>query len=572
MFKKIIFSISLVALLVTSLLLSFPLSVSADNANIAKGCNYITFDLINNERVFVDQVFSLYTGKLTDGYGGLIAPGKDGFNPAGWFAFSRSYLAGYNNESGLGRVVIDLGSVQDVGLVRVWTTTVSNFNPQYISVYYSEDDQYNMTSLGVCTMPDEDVGWAVLNGDSTVKARYLRLEVKIKYDNAIIGEIEVFGNVDAEAPSEEVLPPLSSTAEIYWVGTNEKLFSMKEALLGGPVIGKYGLTTGGYVEGYYGYGSKPMTDEAGVELPYYFQCAINQLNDLFVEQGVQRSEKTFLCRYNYGKINLTQYNHITFTIYPMISQSASLSVAQRIAITIDGEPYYGGDIAITRGKPQTYYSFDGFENTVYPYKCEVYLEPNNDFNEVTFGVQFLADLNDFRDADDTTNFGKGYYAMGVTELTAVAKTQEEFIGGIASGIADINQGLGSIENVLEDTKEVVTIISDSAQEIVDALNTQVPPELKEKVMEQVEALNQADVAQQVVDTAINSVLKDFENNIDFEIFENKDTYLDKYVDPLYANDGFLNFWNGLWSQPFIVAMCLTVMSFCVIGFVLYGVH
>ncbi len=558
--NKIIYFITLLCLLVTSL---FVLPASAASSNLAYGAAYTTYEVLDNERYNVGLTVSGYTGSLNDGKYSMAGP-ADGGSVADWFAFRNDTTmvnVVSNCVTGLGQVLFDLGSVSKIGCVKVYISTLDYYTCESITVYAGSENQYYLDAVGVLTMPKDDYGWAILNLEEVVSAQYLRLEFKVADGNTcLIGEIQLYSAPDETDVTVEnktySYPPLSSTADIYWVHNNQN-YELGDGLYGGPVISWWGSTASGINGATHGYDNVAYADDT----TYYYQCTINPSAGPFeIEGAVSLTEKTFLCSYNYGKVDLTKYNYISFTVYPLIKQSYNLSQFQRIAITVDGKPYYGGDIAFTRG-PAIEYTSPGVTNPsyVYPYKCEVYLDEGQNLGKVTLGVQFLADLN-------CSSNGLWYFAMGVTPLTAEEKTQEQFVAGIASNIVNI-------QNVAEDTNKTVHIISDNVGEIVDALNTGVTPEQKERIEQDIVVINEAKAKNEAANSAFNYAINSFKDDMDYDIFVSGGDYMDSYLEPLYGSgSAFIGFWNGIWSHEYVVAMVLTAALFAMVGFGLYGVR
>lgn len=164
------------------------------------------------------------------------------------------------------------------------------------------------------------------------------------------------------------------------------------------------------------------------------------------------------------------------------------------------------------------------------------------------------------------------YLFGCTDLKYSKITQEEFVAGIASDVSDINEELGEANKKLG-------IIGNSISDIKDILSAGLSDEEAQKIMDSREELEQNSIKFETnseyiadVDAEIKAFYQSYDD-IEYDLFG--DRYMDhieEYVDPVFENDGFLSFWNGFFSHPFVVAMVIVSLTFCAVGFVMYGVR
>lgn len=164
------------------------------------------------------------------------------------------------------------------------------------------------------------------------------------------------------------------------------------------------------------------------------------------------------------------------------------------------------------------------------------------------------------------------YLFGFGELQAELKTELGFMSEISAGISNLNN-----QQVV--TNEKLGIMGDTMDDIRTILSQTLPPEDVEKIIEGQQALEEQSIivktnaeAQAELDATIDAVFERYEN-IDYDLFgDNYGEYVQEYVDPVFEHSGFLSFWNGFWSHRFVIAMIITVITFCAIGFALYGIR
>ncbi len=193
--------------------------------NIAQGATVTTFEVVNSARANINVTTRGYTAKLTDGQYSQVGPFDEGGSTANWFGFfTNAEASDQNCTSGLGHVMVNLGSAKTIGCVKAYVSGTEGTAPGAIKVF-AGNSEYSLTEIGTMTLPTSGYGWAVLNIPATVSAQYVRLDVTVDGYWALLNEVQMF----AEPDSSVVTPPAPGPV----------VEEVAHDALGAPVVDKY---------------------------------------------------------------------------------------------------------------------------------------------------------------------------------------------------------------------------------------------------------------------------------------------------------------------------------------------
>ncbi|MDD4422130.1 MAG: dockerin type I repeat-containing protein [Eubacteriales bacterium] len=146
-------------------------------------------DLVNAETpVTCNAGTGNYTAALNDDVAANV-----GSYDNQWYSVYYNGLANTNTVDGTGMFYLDLGANKNFGTiaVNVWQPNASGIGIPTIKAFASVNNK-DWLELGTLTNPSTTVGWAKLNLEYAMNARYIKLEI---YANAVFGminEIEVY--------------------------------------------------------------------------------------------------------------------------------------------------------------------------------------------------------------------------------------------------------------------------------------------------------------------------------------------------------------------------------------------
>lgn len=178
------------------------------------------------------------------------------------------------------------------------------------------------------------------------------------------------------------------------------------------------------------------------------------------------------------------------------------------------------------------------------------------------------------------------YLLGFNRLQFEKMSAEDFASDTAAGINNLNNKLDNtndkldgIEGSLEESNEQLGIIGDTMDAIKNLLSDGLDEEQAQKIVENQAELKENSIKLETnrqhiaeVDKQLESFFDTYED-IEYELFgDSYMNYVDDYVDPVFENQGFIGFWNGLWSHPFVMGMIIVSLTFCAVGFAMYGVR
>lgn len=275
-----------------------------------------------------------------------------------------------------------------------------------------------------------------------------------------------------------------------------------------------------------------------------------------------------IIRLNYGTFNNQQFNSIKFNVGIFFDPQDSYDPIYNMLISVNGDiNFLDKTVVSTQTSFRTYeYYYEGAyrEYSYATYDLEILLDKvyeAGDYDIVMELTTFLPPLN--RNA---------IYCIGADDMVCSLLSDEEQEDVIKDAVVNIS-------NIQNQINNKTTIISNHVSDIKDILSTELTPEQLQKIEEGREYLEgasleikesaEADAELQEYINATFERYKDFE----YDLFgDHYDEHVENYVEPVFDNEGFRSFWNGLWSHSFIQAMVITVVTFATIGFALYGIR
>lgn len=270
---------------------------------------------------------------------------------------------------------------------------------------------------------------------------------------------------------------------------------------------------------------------------------------------------------DYGVNSFSEFNALKFSCSVFYDVNGVFTPDSFFNVKINGMDYTDYTLVYSLGpriddfyiysSPAYPYSFRRMEMTVYFDETFFSGDYDVDFEVLTFLPGVDADVE---------------YVFGFGNLEAELMSKSEFVSGISGGISNMvtQQGI---------TNEKLGIMSDTMDDIKEILSETLSEEEVQKILDGQQALEEQSIivktnaeAQAELEKNIDAVFERYEN-IDYDLFgDNYGEYVQEYVDPVFEHSGFLSFWNGFWSHRFVIAMIITVITFCAIGFALYGIR
>lgn len=164
------------------------------------------------------------------------------------------------------------------------------------------------------------------------------------------------------------------------------------------------------------------------------------------------------------------------------------------------------------------------------------------------------------------------YLIGCNNLKFEKLSAEDFASETASGINNLN-------NKVDQTNAQLGVIGDSMDDIKNLLSVGMDEETAQKIVEGKSELAENSIKLETnreyiedVDQELEGFFQTYED-IEYDLFgDSYMNYVDEYVDPVFESQGFLGFWNGLFSDPFVMGMIIVSLTFCAVGFAMYGVR
>ncbi len=182
----------------------------AVGGNLAQGATVTTYEVVDNARANVNVTTRGYTAKLTDGKYSEVGPFDEGGATANWFGFfTNAQATDQNCSSGLGHIMINMGSEKTVGCVKAFVSGTSGTAPKNIDVYAGVSE-YALSKVGTMTLPTSGYGFATLNISTPIKAQYVRLDVTVDEYWALLNEVMVFAEAEDNGTDA---PPVVGPAE-----------------------------------------------------------------------------------------------------------------------------------------------------------------------------------------------------------------------------------------------------------------------------------------------------------------------------------------------------------------------
>ncbi len=175
--------------------------ISAGN-NLAHGATVTTFEVKDGARANVNMTTRGYTGKLTDGKASQVGPfdTANGGSTSEWFGFFRNeeVPAEENCSTGLGHIMVNLGSAKTVGSIKVNVSNTEGTAPAKLTAYVGTSE-YSLTEVGTMIMPNTGYGWAVINLPTPTSIQFIRIDVSMTGHWALLNEIQAFAEKDDSA-------------------------------------------------------------------------------------------------------------------------------------------------------------------------------------------------------------------------------------------------------------------------------------------------------------------------------------------------------------------------------------
>ncbi len=174
---------------------------SSSSGNLASGATVTTFEVKDGARANVNMKTRGFTGALTDGKYSQVGPYDAGGSVAEWFGFfmNEAVPTEENCSTGLGHVMVNMGSAKDVACIRVNVSNTEGTAPGKL-VAYAGTSEYALTEVGTLSMPTTGYGWAVLNLDKPVSAQFIRIDVTVNGHWALLNEVQAFAEPDKDSP------------------------------------------------------------------------------------------------------------------------------------------------------------------------------------------------------------------------------------------------------------------------------------------------------------------------------------------------------------------------------------
>lgn len=269
---------------------------------------------------------------------------------------------------------------------------------------------------------------------------------------------------------------------------------------------------------------------------------------------------TFNC--NFENMNFKGYNSLSFDVSLFVHPQNTDYKSNFSIILNDDTSFDDYTLLYTVSNVVTYTSPNG---TVYSYRKLYYTiifdEP---YRYDTLNLNFVA--NTYLPPTGVTTA----YCFGINPLKAELLTEDEINANIAGSVSNIETELGVLN-------EQTVIISNDIDKIKEILSDTLTSEEESQITSGKESIENnsvilADRNEVIndIDNELNIVFKYYED-IEYDVFgDHYGEYVTEYIDPVFNDAGFMGFWNGLFSHPFVMALVITSITFCGIGFAFYG--
>lgn len=153
---------------------------------------------------------------------------------------------------------------------------------------------------------------------------------------------------------------------------------------------------------------------------------------------------------------------------------------------------------------------------------------------------------------------------GFSSLHVDYTSTEEFLSDISEKLDTVGTDIKILTDLQSDNNQILSTI-------YDELNTPLSEEQQQKLAAQDDMIADIRTEEALTEEKILELKKYYLEDYSYDFFGNDfNQQIDDYVEPLFSHDGFSSFWFGLWSQKYIVAMFVIVVSFCWMGFIFYG--
>lgn len=273
-------------------------------------------------------------------------------------------------------------------------------------------------------------------------------------------------------------------------------------------------------------------------------------------------------RLDFGTLKNQEFNSMKFNVGIFFDPLDSYDPMYNMTIAVNGDiNFLDKTVISTQTYFKTYqYYYDGAyrEYAYATYDLEVLLDKVYEAGD----YEIIMEVNTF-----LPPFNKNIvYCIGCKDLVCTLLSDEEQEEVIRDAVVNIS-------NVQNQINNKTTIISNHVSDIKDILSTELTPEQMQKIEEGREYLEGASLeikesaeADAELQEYINATFERYKD-FDYDLFgDHYDEHVENYVEPVFNNDGFRSFWNGMWSHSFISAMVITVVTFATIGFALYGIR
>lgn len=273
-------------------------------------------------------------------------------------------------------------------------------------------------------------------------------------------------------------------------------------------------------------------------------------------------------RLDFGKMNYQEFNSMKFNVGIFFNPQDSYDPMYNMTVSVNGDiDFLDKTVISTQTYFKTYqYSVNGvyYEYSYATYDLEVLLDKVYEAGD----YEIIIEVNTFLPPFNREII----YAIGCDNLVCSLLSDEEQDEVIKDAVVNIS-------NIQNQINNKTTIISNHVSDIKDILSTTLTPEQMQKIEEGREYLEGASLeikesaeADAELQEYINATFERYKD-FDYDLFgDHYDEHVENYVEPVFNNDGFRSFWNGLWSHNFIQAMVITVVTFATIGFALYGIR
>lgn len=143
------------------------------------------------------------------------------------------------------------------------------------------------------------------------------------------------------------------------------------------------------------------------------------------------------------------------------------------------------------------------------------------------------------------------YSLGISPITVGFMSTDEYIASISSSVSNIENTIVGISEGLSKT------FTPEQEAIINKFNTTIDVYRQEEIQ---------------IETDISGIIDQYNSNsINLDI-SGAGVVLDNNLGIVFADGGFLGFWEILWNNPYVIAAMLLVVVFAISGWIIYGVR